>query len=101
MKLNLFPLNIVDTHSVPFLWLLYGKYGKTYHSIASSRPVPFVAEVLKICHFLSLRTGRPKELATSAGVIAWSISCLFANTNRMAFFSSSSWLKHKVTNNVK
>ncbi|TNN55155.1 hypothetical protein EYF80_034600 [Liparis tanakae] len=69
---------------------------KTYHSIASSRPVPFVAEVLKICHFLSLRAGRPKELATSAGVIAWSISCLFANTTRIAFFSSSSWIKQKL-----
>lgn len=29
----------------------------TSHSIASSSPVPFTAEVLKICHFLSLETG--------------------------------------------
>lgn len=62
----------------------------TYHSIPSSRPVPFTAEVLKICHFLSLRAGRPRELATSVGVMACSMSCLFAKTIRMAFFSSSS-----------
>lgn len=63
---------------------------RTYHSIASSRPTPFRAEVLKICHFLSFRAGRPRAFATSVGVIAWSMSCLFAKTTRMAFFSSSS-----------
>uniref|UniRef100_A0A0E9X3R7 Uncharacterized protein n=1 Tax=Anguilla anguilla TaxID=7936 RepID=A0A0E9X3R7_ANGAN len=62
----------------------------TNHSIASSSPVPLVADVLKICHFLSLSAGSPRELATSVGVMACSISCLLANTTRMAFFSSSS-----------
>lgn len=71
---------------------------RTYHSIASSRPMPFVAEVLKICHFLSLSAGRPRALATSVGVIACSMSCLFANTTKMAFFSSSSWRKHSSHN---
>lgn len=59
--------------------------------------MPFVADVLKICHFLSLSAGRPRALATSVGVIACSMSCLFANTTKMAFFSSSSWRKHRVT----
>ena len=58
--------------------------------MASSSPVPLVADVLKICHFLSLSAGRPRELATSVGVMAWSMSCLLAKTTRMAFFSSSS-----------
>ncbi len=53
--------------------------------------MPLVADVLKICHFLSLSAGKPRALATSAGVMACSMSCLFANTTRMAFFSSSSW----------
>lgn len=69
--------------------------GSTHHSIASSRPVPLVADVLKICHFLSLRAGRPRALATSVGVMAWSMSCLLAKTTRMAFFSSSSWRTHR------
>lgn len=60
--------------------------------------MPFVAEVLKICHFLSLSAGRPRALATSVGVIACSMSCLFANTTRMAFFSSSSWRKYSTHN---
>ena len=72
------------------IWPQLTMQHQSHHSMASSRPVPFVAEVLKICHFLSLRAGRPRELATSAGVIACSMSCLFANTTRMAFFSSSS-----------
>lgn len=62
----------------------------TNHSMASSRPVPLVAEVLKICHFRSFKAGSPRELAISEGVMACSMSCLFANTTKMAFLSSSS-----------
>lgn len=62
----------------------------THHSIASSSPVPLVAEVLNICHFRSFKAGRPRAFAISVGVMACSMSCLFANTTKMAFFSSSS-----------
>ena len=71
----------------------------TSHSIASSSPVPFTADVLKICHFLSLKrsiqnqgrkiggylsAAKPNSFATSVGDIAPSISCLFAKTNKIA-----------------
>lgn len=72
----------------------------TSHSIASSNPVPFIAEVLKICHFRSLwvksrlkcemmiwcylNAANPNSFATSVGDIAPSISCLFAKTNNIA-----------------
>ena len=62
----------------------------TNHSIASSRPVPLVAEVLNICHFQPFKAGNPSEFAISEGVMACSMSCLFANTTKMAFLSSSS-----------
>lgn len=62
----------------------------TNHSMASSSPVPLVAEVLNICHFLSFSAGKPSALAISVGVMACSMSCLFANTTKMAFFNSSS-----------
>lgn len=62
----------------------------TNHSIASSSPVPLVAEVLNICHFRSFKAGKPRAFAISVGVMACSMSCLFANTTKMAFFSSSS-----------
>lgn len=63
----------------------------THHSIASSSPVPLVAEVLNICHLRSFRAGKPRAFAISVGVMACSMSCLFAKTTKMAFFNSSSW----------
>lgn len=60
------------------------------HSIASSRPSPLMAEVLKIWNVRFLSTSRPSSLCTSATVRAFSMSCLFASTTRMALFSSSS-----------
>lgn len=67
------------------------KRRETYHSIASSRPVPLTAEVLNIWYFRFFSEGRPRELATSDAVMAPSRSCLLANTQRVAFFNSSSF----------
>ena len=63
----------------------------TNHSIASSRPMPLVADVLKIWYFLFFIDESPRALATSAGVIEPSISCLLANTTSTAPPNSSSW----------
>lgn len=68
--------------------------------MASSRPVPFIADVLKIWYFLFFNDGNPKEFATSAAVMAPSMSCLFAKTHNTAFLSSSSLIgKHKISFN--
>ncbi len=45
-----------------------------YHSIACSKPSPFIADVLNIAHVLFLRADRPKAVDTSDGLIAPSIS---------------------------
>ena len=47
---------------------------KTYQSIASSRPSPFVADVLNIDQVRVFNTESPKAFETSAAVIAPSIS---------------------------
>lgn len=65
----------------------------THHSIASSSPVPLIADVLKIWYLCVVMDVRPRALATSLGVIAPSMSCLLANITNTAFFSSSSWKK--------
>ena len=46
----------------------------SYHSIASSSPSPFIAEVLKMAHVLFLRAERPRALDISDGVMAPSMS---------------------------
>lgn len=78
------------TKSVKLSLQMKHNWTGTHHSIASSSPVPLVAEVLNICHFRSFKAGRPRAFAISVGVMACSMSCLFANTTKMAFFSSSS-----------
>ena len=67
----------------------------TNHSIASSRPMPLVADVLNIWYFLFFIDESPRALATSAGVIEPSISCLLANTTSTAPPNSSSWNREK------
>lgn len=64
--------------------------------MASSRPVPLIADVLKIWYFLFFKDGNPSAFATSAAVMAPSISCLFANTHNTAFLSSSSFSSNKI-----
>lgn len=59
-------------------------------SIASSSPSPLVAEVLNIWNVLSLRASRPSSRCTSAKLIQPCISCLLANTTKIAPASSSS-----------
>ena len=66
----------------------------TYHSMASSSPSPLIADVLKIWYLRFLMAARPRALATSVTVMAPSISCLLANTQRTDFFSSSSYNIH-------
>ena len=61
-------------------------------SIAWSNPSPLMADVLKIWKVLFLKRSKPKAWCTSATLIAPSISCLLANTARMAPFNSSSYL---------
>lgn len=61
-----------------------------YHSIASSSPSPFVADVLKIWNVLVRRASNPRLRCTSAKERQLGISCLFARTIRTAFFNSSS-----------
>ena len=68
---------------------MYLSFIKTHHSIASLRPSPLIADVLNIW-YLCLIAVRPRALATSLGVIAPSISCLFANITSTAFLNSSS-----------
>ena len=62
-----------------------------YHSMASSSPSPFKADVLKIDHVRFFSADRPNALDISEGVMAPSKSCLLANTISIAFLSSSSW----------
>ena len=50
-------------------WVV-GVLSITNHSIASSRPAPCVADVLKICHVLLFSAARPSSRDTSAGVRA-------------------------------
>ena len=83
-KHNRFRQHPYSTHT------LYINTQFPYHSIASSSPSPFVAEVLKMAHVLLLSAARPRAVDTSEGLIAPSRSCLLANTHRMAVFSSSS-----------
>lgn len=59
-------------------------------SIASSRPMPLVAEVLNSCHFPSFRTGNPSKLAISERVMTCSVSYLLANITKMDFLNSPS-----------
>lgn len=59
--------------------------------MASSSPSPLMADVLKMAHVLFLRAERPRAVDISEGVMAPSMSCLFANTINMAVFSSSSY----------
>ena len=67
-----------------------------YHSMASSNPSPLRADVLNMDQVLFLSADNPNELDISAGVMAPSRSCLFANTIKIAFLSSSSYKsKHK------
>ena len=66
------------------------------HSIASSRPSPLMAEVLNIWKVLFFNTSRPSSRWTSATDNAFSISCLFASTTKIALFNSSSLLR-KIT----
>ena len=47
----------------------------TDHSIASWRPSPLRAEVLKIAHVLFFKADSPNALDISGGVMAPSISC--------------------------
>lgn len=60
-------------------------------SIAWSRPSPFVADVLNIWKVLFFSASKPSAWWTSATVIQPAISCLFANTTRIASDNSSSW----------
>lgn len=80
---------------VPCFELIFPETVPTYHSIASSNPVPFIAEVLKIWYLLVLMFVSPRAFATSLTVIAPSMSCLLANTTNTAFFNSSSCKMYK------
>lgn len=60
-------------------------------SIAWSRPSPRTADVLKIWKVLSRSASSPSAWCTSATVRQPAMSCLLANTTRMAFPNSSSY----------
>ena len=70
----------VKRSSLLMCWSAYIKTSKSYwysndrrltnHSIASSRPSPFVADVLKIAHVLLFSAESPKAVEISEGLMA-------------------------------
>ena len=61
------------------------------HSIDSSNPSPFIALALKIWNVRFFNASSPNALWTSVTDMAPSMSCLLANTTKIAPFNSSSW----------
>lgn len=58
---------------------------------ASSKPVPYIAEILNIDHCLYFKSERPRPAKISCSVIAPGKSYLLASTRTGAPFNSSSW----------
>ena len=64
---------------------------ETNQFIASSSPLPLIADVLNILQVLFLREHSPRDFDISAGVRGFSMSCLLANIISIEFFNSSSY----------